>query len=619
MPRFRENLRDCPDRAGIFLEPSAHDDTSDHASNFASPFPAGAFNPLRLPGLTGLATPKMSGRVHFAPLRSTDAEAISRLQRKLFARELTEPVAEIEQILRNTEEHMVCNLSYGLFDGNRMVGYVFAYVESHSLFYSREEEVIYIKEIALLNGYEGYLRQLFQKLLAQRDAYTPGLAIEAHALAEALAAWRRLKRFFRSQNLQLDSIAEPPKAGRPSYQLLRLDFVEAAPETVVPPMTIPIAGSRYRDTAIGVVTDPRQWQSLRQQWNEILRSSAQTTVFQSFDYLWEWWKHFGIWHDLHMLVIQRGNTILGIAPLMIEHTSIPGTTLRRMALIGSLQEMGRPQFLFGRDVDICTSAMLAYFDENPRLWDVLSIGQPAAAITGMLHAHFAKRGYRVEMSNTVSTYLDLARTDAAVAAENMTGTLTSSATGDIAMRTVSDWPALEAAIDVHCAIEERQPTPGASPDISSDREHYFFYTGLARAFGATQSFVSRILERDGKAVASTVGLLWQDVFQSLKRVRDNSGGAEAVDTLLAYELDDLRRKAIARYAFMEPAEPRTLPFAAETVAATNIRIYRPRSASMALYFLATAFNRDVHGMLARALARFRPSSTASDAVPNGLP
>jgi len=41
-----------------------------------------------------------------------------------------------------------------------MVGYVFAYVETESLFNQREEEVIYIKEIALLPGYETYMRQL---------------------------------------------------------------------------------------------------------------------------------------------------------------------------------------------------------------------------------------------------------------------------------------------------------------------------------------------------------------------------------------------------------------------------------------------------------------------------
>ena len=550
----------------------------------------------------------MSGRIHFSPLRSTDAPGISRLQRKLFPRELTEGVSEIEQILSNTEEHMVCNLSFGLFDDNAMVGYVFAYVETHSLFHDRDEEVIYIKEIALLHGYERHLRQLFQKILAQRNAYAPGLAMEAHALAEALAGWRRLKRFFRSMNLQLTSTAEAPKVGRPSYHLLRLDFLDAPPDTAVSPTTIPAAGSRFRDIEIGVVTDPRQWLSLRPQWEEVLRRSAESTVFQAFDYLWEWWKHFGIWNDLHMLVIRRGVTIIGIAPLMIEYTSIPGTTLRRMGLIGSLQDTARPQFIFGSDVDICTSAMLAYFDENPRLWDVLNIGQPVAAITGMLHDHFAKRGYRVDMSQTGSAYLDLERPGMASSIES----------GKAVMRTVNDWPGLEAAIDVHCAIEERQPNSHARPHISSDREHYFFYTGLARTFGSKQSFVSRILERDGKAVASSLGLSWGNVFQSLQRVHD-SDAATAADDLLAYELEDLQKKGISRCAFMDPVELESLPFAVATDTVAGIRVYRPRSLPMALYFTAAGFKKDVHSMLARIFPRSGPSPRSSDAPPTGSP
>jgi len=57
----------------------------------------------------------MQQPVYFAPLGSKDARRISRLQKKLFARALTEPEHEIRQILRNTEEYMVCNLRfYGL-------------------------------------------------------------------------------------------------------------------------------------------------------------------------------------------------------------------------------------------------------------------------------------------------------------------------------------------------------------------------------------------------------------------------------------------------------------------------------------------------------------------------
>jgi hypothetical protein len=92
----------------------------------------------------------MPNLVYFAPIGSKHAKRIQRLQKQLFPPDLRESLQEIREILRNTEQHLVCNLSFGLFDNTDMVGYVFAYVESESLFYQREEEVIYIKEIALL-------------------------------------------------------------------------------------------------------------------------------------------------------------------------------------------------------------------------------------------------------------------------------------------------------------------------------------------------------------------------------------------------------------------------------------------------------------------------------------
>ncbi len=105
----------------------------------------------------------MPNLVYFAPIGSKHAKRIQRLQRRLFPPELRESFQEIREILLNTEQDMVCNLSFGVFDDTEMVGYVFAYVETESLFYQRDEEVIYIKEIALLPEYEKYLRELLLK------------------------------------------------------------------------------------------------------------------------------------------------------------------------------------------------------------------------------------------------------------------------------------------------------------------------------------------------------------------------------------------------------------------------------------------------------------------------
>lgn len=96
----------------------------------------------------------MTELIHFAPIDSTNAKDIHRLQKRLFPTDLRESIGEIAALLKKTEEHMVCNLSFALFDDSKMVGYVFAYVEAKSVYHERDEEVVYIKEVALLPGYE---------------------------------------------------------------------------------------------------------------------------------------------------------------------------------------------------------------------------------------------------------------------------------------------------------------------------------------------------------------------------------------------------------------------------------------------------------------------------------
>jgi len=151
----------------------------------------------------------MTGPVYFEPLSSGNARQIAALQKQGFAAPLREPVKEIAEILRNAEQHFNCNYSFGLFDGTQMVGYLFAYIESESLFHEQAEEVLYMKEIVLAHGYESYLHGMFIKLAEQRQAFAPHIPLEAHAEPESLNNWQRIKRTYRHYGLSLQSRADP--------------------------------------------------------------------------------------------------------------------------------------------------------------------------------------------------------------------------------------------------------------------------------------------------------------------------------------------------------------------------------------------------------------------------
>lgn len=85
-----------------------------------------------------------------------------------------------------------------------------------------------------------------------------------------------------------------------------------------------------------VVTTEEEFDALESDWNCLTRESA-CTVFQHFDWLRTWWKHFGPRGRcrLHIVVLSYNSNIVGIAPLYIDATPVFGVIpVRRVCFLG---------------------------------------------------------------------------------------------------------------------------------------------------------------------------------------------------------------------------------------------------------------------------------------------
>lgn len=536
-----------------------------------------------------------SARIHYEPLGSDDAARIARLQQRLFPPELRESVAEVRQILLNTEEHMLCNLSFGVFDNARLVGYMFVYVETHSIFYQRDEEVLYIKEIALLPGYETCLRPLFFKLYEQWLAFVPGMPLEAHATAEALGNWRRMARVFRYFGLTLTDSAEVRREGRPPYQLLRLDVADGTASLYKQPKALPGCRSERADgIAVSVVTEPRQWLSLRDVWDDLLIQTADSSVFQSFDYLWQWWRYFGFWNDLYIVVIRRHEKVIGIVPMMREYFPVFGKVARKLVFITSPMEMSRPKLIFGRHADLCWPAFLDYIKEISDAWDIVDIDEQLIHDeTASMRTYVKSQRWLIADSETLCPYIDLSGTWTAFTAKlprKMRSNINRmrrrvAELGEIRVRCVNTWPALDAAMDTHTDVEARSWKAAKGLDLSSDKAYFYYYRSLAQCFGRDGRFEQRILEYDGKAIASTFGLVCNGVFQSLKIAHDSAYDRYSPGTVLeSYELELLFATNLKCYEFMGSFLTNKLRWTSSVYRTENIHIYQRQPRLMLFYF-----------------------------------
>jgi CelD/BcsL family acetyltransferase involved in cellulose biosynthesis len=67
--------------------------------------------------------------------------------------------------------------------------------------------------------------------------------------------------------------------------------------------------------SIAVVSSREEFQALEEPWNQLLANSPANTYFLRWEWVWSWWEAFGVAQGvLHILVVKRGERIVGIGP-----------------------------------------------------------------------------------------------------------------------------------------------------------------------------------------------------------------------------------------------------------------------------------------------------------------
>src|SRR5437588_5453748 len=84
--------------------------------------------------------------------------------------------------------------------------------------------------------------------------------------------------------------------------------------------------------AVEELTRPEQFEALRPEWDALL-ARAEGSLFQTWEWQWSWWRHFGRGR-LCILTAREEGELLGIAPLMLGRYF--GVPFRRLQFIGTL-------------------------------------------------------------------------------------------------------------------------------------------------------------------------------------------------------------------------------------------------------------------------------------------
>ncbi len=243
------------------------------------------------------------------------------LSHKLLPRELCRKTHSLFALFVNLERRNF-NLSFGLYSGNTMVGYMLVYFHDRSLYHQRPEKIVHIDEYCVAPQFRGRGREVLARMLYEIDIWEQAVGIEAIATGDALQHWLSIGRVVNRMGYETQMRENDCERGGHSMGRLRWDMREG--ETWWPrkvnklPKADHFIDDNGHQLSVMNIRNRRQWLGLRSAQQALASAQNSTLLTQQFDYQWELWRHFGIAEQLNILTLWREDSLVAVLPLSLH-------------------------------------------------------------------------------------------------------------------------------------------------------------------------------------------------------------------------------------------------------------------------------------------------------------
>ena len=132
-----------------------------------------------------------------------------------------------------------------------------------------------------------------------------------------------------------------------------------------------VARNGCLDMKIIELNKHRDFIALEQTWNDVLQR-CDHTIFQTWEWLSTWWKHFGNNKKLLLLLAEEKDEILGIAPLMYSVHKMFGLRIGKIEFIGTPDSDYHDFILTEKEKD-CIELFVNHLKKLPEKWDCIEL------------------------------------------------------------------------------------------------------------------------------------------------------------------------------------------------------------------------------------------------------
>jgi CelD/BcsL family acetyltransferase involved in cellulose biosynthesis len=508
--------------------------------------------------------------IQVARLSEQHLASVIALEREIYPPDAQEEESLIAARLR-FEDDTYSSLNLGLFEDDRLVGYILAHVDDGADFPDHPiGDNVYVADIAVRPLYRRQLIRLLQAFTREVRIEYPGLPVVAHSIRGTSELWERhaaiIQRLGGRMATRIDGVAT--RSGQTASLIVwqHLTGEEAPSRAATASVRQPAETFETRSgrrLGVRAIEDEEGLIALGDAWRRIERALPGLTVFQTHRYQCAWVRNFGMTRRLLVLAVYDGEEIVGIAPFQVSVVEMHGREQRQISFLGAPWEVDRPTFLFPRLPAECAEAAARALLARRGQWDFAWFheqiaGDPALesfcaslASAGVLHGRTASS--RCPYLRFEGTWKELLATKSQKFRKNLkTARRKLEAEGELAYESVNgDAARLQALLLEYEALEQRSWKAKAGIGASQSVEHLRFYLQLAGEFAETGDFAFRCLRIGGRMIAATFGLVHRRRYYSLHIVNDSAFARHSVGTYLeALELEECFGARLEEYDFL---------------------------------------------------------------------